>query len=766
MTSNQRLESYISLILRYRWLVIALSTVVVVVIAGGAPNVKVGNSYRLLFEEDDVRLVALDALERTFSESNSVIIAIAPQDESVFTRETLSAIEELTEAAWSTPFSTRVDSLANYNHSWAEEDDLIVEPLVDDATNLREADLARIREIALSENEVVGSLVSADGSTAGLIITFVLPDEPEQAVVEITDHLNALLDQQRVIHPDNGYYASGFPYINRALLDSTEEDLATLFPIAFVVILVLMGILFRCVASTVATLVIVLFTVFSTMGFVGWSGFVLSPPNAGIPIIVLTIATADAIHVVSTVLTKLRSGQDKQVAIAESLRVNMWPVFLTSVTTMVGFLSFNASDAPPFHIMGNSVAFGVLCAFAYSVFLLPALLSILPLRAKPTKLQFQDIDIFSRLADFVIAHRKLVFLSFTLVSIILISGIHRIELGDNLIKFFEKSNSTRLDSEFIVANLTGLDKMEYSLDSGSEGGIFDPEYLQKVELFAAWLREQPKVVHVSAFSDLMKRLNRNLHGDDPSHYRLPDDQNLAAQYLFIYELSLPYGRDLNNRIDIAKSATRLTATVEDATSGELRELNTRALSWLQENIPEFRQEASGKNVIVAYMTQQNITSMLGGTLIAMGLICVLLMCFFRSVKIGALSLIPNFLPAFLTFGLWGYLVGQIGIASAVIVAFAFGIVVDDTVHFLSKYLKARREGQQVSESIRYTFHTVGRALWTTTAVLSAGFLVFLFSGFAVSWVLGLLVTITIVFALAADFLLLPTLLMIFDRRKT
>ncbi len=345
-------------------------------------------------------------------------------------------------------------------------------------------------------------------------------------------------------------------------------------------------------------------------------------------------------------------------------------------------------------------------------------------------------------------------------------GIPRIELSDNMAQYFDDRYEFRRDTDYVIDNLTGVDKLEYSLSAGREGGITDPEYLRKVDAFAEWYRQQPEVTHVQAFSDIMKRLNKNMHGDDPAFLRLPDDPDLAAQYLLLYELSLPFGSDLNDRIDVAKSATRLIVVTKNAWSREIRELDKRAQDWLRHNAPAFVQEASGLSVVFAHLSMRNIKSMLRGTILAMALISFILIWIFKSVRVGLLSLLPNFIPAIMSFGLWGYLVGHVGIASSVVIAVVFGIVVDDTVHFLSKYLKARRQGLPAPEAVRSAFQMVGRALWTTTAVLSVGFLVFATSGFEVSWALGLLVTTTIVFALVADFLLLPTLLIALDRRNS
>ena len=759
-----QLDRYIAAVLGRRWLVVVLATLVMLATTAGVRFIAVTNDYRVLFSADNPQLAAFDALEDTYSASNAALIAVVPHDGSVFTREVLGAIEELTEAGWRVPYSSRVNSLTNYTHSEAFEDDLVVAPLVEDASALSEADVVRVEKVALDAAEIAGRLVAHDGRTAGVAINFILPENPDQAVVEITDYLNSVLAEARANHPDIDYYMTGDVVMHRAFADVTKSDMETLTPIVFLIIVGATIILLRSILSTLAIVAVLVFVVNTTLGFAGWNGVVFSPTNAGVPIIVMVIAIADSIHIVTSVLLGMRRGLDRSAAIVESIRINAYPVFITSVTTAIGFLSLNASDSPPFHVLGNYVAFGVLCALVYTMTLLPALLSILPLRAP--RVQSEGTAFFDRFADFVIARRTFLLVSVSLVIAVLIIGIPRIELSDNMAQYFDDRYEFRRDTDYVIENLTGLDKLEYSLSAGREGGITDPDYLHKVDAFAEWYRQQPEVTHVEAFSDIMKRLNKNMHGDDPAFYRLPADPDLAAQYLLLYELSLPFGSDLNDRIDVAKSATRLVVTTKNAWSRDIRELDERAQVWLRANAPAFAQEASGLSVVFAHLSLRNINSMLRGTITAMALISFILIWIFKSVRIGLLSLLPNFIPAIMSFGLWGYLVGHVGIASSVVIAVVFGIVVDDTIHFLSKYLKARREGLPAPEAVRSAFHTVGHALCTTTAVLSVGFLVFATSGFEVSWALGLLVTITIVFALVADFLLLPTLLIAIDRRNS
>ena len=759
-----QLDRYISFVLGRRWLIVLIALPVMVLTAAGVRFLTVKGDYRAVVGKSNPQLVSFDALENTYASTFVAMIAIAPQVGSVFTRETLAAIEELTLAAWTAPSSIRVDSLTNYSHSrGVGEDDLVVESLVEDAMSLSDAELARIEQIALNDNDITGRLVSNDGRVSGLVISFAQSEDTENSWAETNDYLATLLNEARKAHPDNRYYLTGNIVLVDALADAARVDVEVLSPFAFLLVIAATALFLRSLVGTLALGVLVVFILGTVMGFAGWLGAVFTPVSAPIPIIVMTIAVAYSIHIVTSVLPAMSQGRSKNEAIAESLRANFYPVFLTAFTTAIGFLSLNASEAPPFRVLGNFAAVGVLFTFLYSVTLLPAMLSILPLRARQSRTGGPVF--FDRFGNFVVERRNLLLTLVALLTFILATGITRIELSDNWTRYFDERYEFRRDTDFIIENLTGLDRLEYSLESGIEGGVTDPDYLIKVDRFAQWFRGQPEVTYVQSFSDIMKRLNRNMHGDNPEFFRLPEKSELAAQYLLLYELSLPFGSDLNDRIDVAKSATRMTVVLRSSSSLEQRELDARAQEWLRGNVPEFESEATGLSMVFAHMAKRNVDSMLGGTIIAMSLISLVLILVLRSLRIGLISLIPNFVPAVLAFGTWGYLIGRVGLASSVVVAIAFGLIVDDTIHFLSKYLKSRREGHSATEAVRSTFRTVGRALSTTTAILSCGFLAFTFSGFENSWALGLLVTITILFALVADFLFLPPLLMAIDRRK-
>ena len=755
------LESCISLVMGRRWLTIMASLLVMLALAAGARYiVEVDVDVRNHFGSDDPHIVALEQLEDTYSLSDAALVAVAPQEGTVFTREVLVAIEELTEQLWRTPYVTRVDSIANYSHSEGFEDELIVDPLVDDAGSLGDDDIERIRAIALGTEEVAGRFVSRDGRVAGLVVSVALPEDRQLGKLEVTDFLYGAAAAAREQHSSIDYHLTGELVLNRAMRDAIDDEMSVLAPIALGTMLLVAILLLRSIWGTVAIVVMLVAVVLSALGFTGWTGMKLFGESGAALFVLMAVTVAHSVHVIEGMVAGLRRGMDRKQAAIHSMQVNVWPVFLTSLTTAIGFLSLNFADMPPFRVMGNMVAFGALCAFVYSVTLLPAFLSVVPMRSPPVRAGRSDF--FDRLGRFVVSHRVTLLWSFGALTVVLIVGISRIELKENWLELLDDSYEFRRSTDFISENFTGVESYEYSLDSGREGGITDIGYLRQVDAFAQWYRAQPEVAHVFAITDIMKRLNKNLHGDDPDFHVLPSGSDLAAQYLLLYEFSLPVGRDLNNLIDVERSATRVTVVLRSLSTKEKIALDDRAQAWFRQNAPDLETGATGVAVVGASSIQRNIEGMLLGTTVAMAIVSLLLLFVFRSVRLGLISLIPNFIPAAMAMGLWGYAVGEVGVAASVVTAIAFGIIVDDTIHFMTKYVGARKNGLLPSESVQSAFRSVGKALLVTTVVFGLGFMVFGASGMTTNQALGLLVGMTVIIALLADFLFLPPLLMALD----
>ncbi|MEJ2119362.1 MAG: efflux RND transporter permease subunit [Alphaproteobacteria bacterium] len=752
-------------VVRYRWPVMIISILVALAAGSGAGRLTFVTDYQIWFSKENPELRTFQANQKIYTKLDNIMFVVVPKSGKVFEGDALAAVEALTKAAWKLPYSKRVDSVTNFQYSRAKGDELIVADLVENAKTKTKAELAMRQKEALSEPGLKGRLIPTRAHVTGVNVTLVLPESSTTAVTELVAASRKLAKAIAKEHPAISIRLTGTAMLDNAFSEASQQDGQLLIPIMFGVLLVVMAVLLRSIVGVVATLLVVVLSVVFAMGSAGYAGIALTPPSAMAPTMIMTLAVADSIHFLVTMFSEMRKGRPRREAVVESMRVNFTPIVLTSVTTAIGFLSMNSSDAPPFWDMGNITATGVLAALVLSLLFLPAFVAIVPIRARSEN--SRGIAMMDRLADFVIARRRPLLYGMGAVIVVLFAFIPRIELNDQFVKFFDERVQFRTDTDFMTKNLTGIYQVEVSVPSGRTSGITGPQFLKALDKYAAWLRAQPETVHVSTITDTMKRLNRNMHADDPAWYKLPNERNLSAQYLLLFEMSLPFGLDLNDQINVDKSATRLLVTLRDVSAGTMRDFEQRLKKWQAANLPAgMRGTPSGASLMFAHISERNITNMLLGTFIALVLISGLLILAFRSLKIGLISLIPNLVPAGMGFGLWSILVGQVGLAVAVVAAMTLGIVVDDTIHFLSKYLRARREHDaSPKEAVRTAFHTVGVALTVSTLVLMAGFLVLAGSSFSVNADMGLLTATTIGIALLVDFLLLPPLLMTLEEKS-
>ena len=724
-------------ILAFRWWVIVATLLLVAVASGGIARLEFSANYRIFFDEDNPQLLALEALENTYGKNENIAFLVVPDSGDATSENALSAVVWLTEAAWQTPYTRRVDSLANFQHTTADGDDLYVQDLVDPLELSRAEARERIRGIALSDPRIAGAILSLNGDVTVVNVTIELPeDDLLVAVDEVAEFARSIGAEAEETFPGIDIRVVGTVMINQTFVEASIDSQKVFLPASLLLMALILGVLTRGWAGVLATGLVIVFSIFSSVGLGSWVGLPFSPPISPAPTIVLMIVVANCVHVLVAVQQRLRAGdsgesprKNRHEAIVEAITLNLHPVFLASLTTALGFLSMNFSEVPPYRHLGNFVAFGIGASFLLSVTFLPALLSLLPIRAaKERRLRGPSMR---RLADTALRHRKVLFWGWVVIVPAMVLAIPRNELNDVLVHFFDESVEFRQDTDFMDEHLSGNTLLEYSLHAAVEGGATDPEFLTEVSNFADWYREQPQVRHVAVITDTFRQLNQSMHGDDPDAYRIPESQELAAQYLLLYELSLPQGLDVNNQIDRSRSATRVSVSAETLYSRDLLELNARAQAWLDENAPYVGEvNSTGPSVLFAYIGQRNIRAMLIGTVVVLVAISAILLFALRSLRLGLISIVPNLIPAVLGFGVWGLTVGQVGLSLSVVVAMTVGIVVDDTVHFLSKYRRARREyGQDPEDAVRYAFDTAGRALITTTVVLVAGFLIFVFSPF-------------------------------------
>jgi len=760
------MEAYSRFILRHPWLVILASLFVVALAISGTKNLRFTNDYRYFFSEQNPYLNAFEELEKTYSSPDTILYVLQHKTDNATSPEALALIGDITEQGWQIPFSTRVDSITNFQNTRAIGDDLEVRDLVVEPNDVDAATSQYVEDVILAEPLLVNRLLAPDKRTSAILVSMRAPRDDQIATTSIVTKAREIQAQMREKYPDFKIELTGSQMLSNAFSEAAQGDIKTLTPLMFLIIAVVLYVTTRSVFGLLGAMITITLSTFAAIGTAAWFGIPMSPPASGAPTIILTVAVADCVHILISTLVAQGNGKSKHDAIAESLKVNAQPVFLTSITTAIGLFSLNFSDSPPYQDLGNISAFGALFAWFLAMTLFPAILSLLPLKANST-VAIQS-GFMERIADTVIRHRRALMVGMIIVTVSFTALLPRLTFNDRFVEYFDSSTDFRVASDWAADNLSGIYILNFSLDSGDVGGISDPNYLQNIDNFSQWMRSQTEVKHVASFSDIIKRINKSMNGDNPNYYRVPESRELAAQYLLLYEMSLPYGLDMNDQINIDKSASRVIVTLSDVSTQDIKELRARTIDWMNNNgLQDTAIEPAGQAVMFAYIGERNLKAMTSGTIYAFLLISVCLIIALRSLRLGLISLLPNMAPPAVAMGIFSLINTEVGFWTSFVTATAIGLIVDATVHILSKYRYGRIElGYDSEQAVRYSFQTVGTALWVASIILIAGFLVLSNSPFLINAMLGLVVSITILVALILDFLLLPPLLIALDGRRS
>ncbi|MCU7555599.1 MMPL family transporter [Alteromonas sp. ASW11-19] len=733
-------------------------------LGAGVTQLVFNGDYRVYFENDDPHKVAFEAIQTDFNKSENLSFLIVPESGTVYQPETFRLLYQLTEAAWQTPLSNRVESLANYQYSYADNDDLVVTDLIG-ADAVSDNDIAWVRRAATSTPEVAGRLIADDGRAAMVNVTVQLPDgDPTAAVSRITAFARTLQKEYSTQFPNHTIMLTGVVVLNNAFSEAAQRDASTLIPLMFVIIAAMLAVLVRSVFAAFATLLVVFASIGMTMGLAGWAGLYLSTATVNVPTLVTTLAVADCIHIIVTTRLMLQGGMEKATALQAAVRQNLKPILITSITTAIGFLMLNFAAVPVLADLGNLTALGVMIACVLSLTVLPVLLLLMPFK-RPRASQ-KTAGFFDTTGKLVVRHHRRILPYSALLMVLAVVYAFNNTLNDVVVDYFDSSTTFRQAVDTKSDYMGGMATINFVVDTEEEYGIANPATLQKIAVFTRWLRDRDEVNHVLSFSDTQKRLNQNMNNDDPNAYSLPREQDLASQYMLLYEMSLPYGLDLNNQINMDKSALRLVVSLDNLGSKELISLEQEARKFFKKLAPELTLRAASPALMFAHIGERNMQSMVAGTLLALVLISFLIVFALRSWRLGLVSLLTNLIPAAVGFGIWGLISGEINMALSVVLSMTLGIIVDDSVHFLTKYQAARQSGKDAAAAVRHTFSTVGVALATTTVVLSAGFAVLILSSFLLNADMGLLTVIIIVAALIIDLLFLPAFLMWLDNQAS
>ena len=758
------MTKYINFLDKFKWIIAIGVPLLVLALASNLKYLEMDGSYRIWFGEDSKILKDYDDFRKVFGNDDAITITFKDEN-GIFNKKALQTIDNITQKLWRMKYVARVDSITNYQYIYTnkdEPDDVIIEDFIQNIQDANETYLNNRKNIAINDPLLVDGFISRDGKTT-MIAARLIPkvNDDSDKSLEIMKLVNDLLAPE-IEKSGYKFWLNGGAPLNQAFIEIGTHDAMTFTPTVLIASMILLFLLFRRVSGALLPIGVVVFTFITILAIQVLLGYKLNNFTANLPVFVVAIGIADAVHIYTIWLMYKKEGQNNYDAVVHSIQKNMLPVFLTSLTTAIGFATLTISKVVPVFTLGIATASGAILAFLISLFWMPAVLLILKKDIKPKVKSTKTVDKKPLgYGKFIINNDKKIIIITTVLFTILAIGLFKVKVDSNTIRYFDESVEIRKSTEFLAQNLTGPMAYEIIVDSGKVGGIKDPEFLKSVEKFYKDYQEKfPDVRHLSSIMDIVKRFNKVLNHKD----EIPNNQNLIAQYLLLYSLSLPQGMELNDKMDINEQKLRITGRINIVDTSKDLQMIKYAHDWWEKNTP-YSAIVNGQTAMFAYMQRDVTDTLIYSLSLAILLVSFVMLVIFKKIKLIWIFILPNILPVMLVVGLMGWIGINIDIGVAIAGAIIIGVAVDDTIHFLVKYFDAKKRGLSLEESFDDVLRYAGKAMSFTTLILSISFGLFAFSTFTPNQNFGIVTASALVIALVVDLLLLPAMLSLSDRRS-
>jgi uncharacterized protein len=748
------------------WIALLLGLLMVAGIGVGMGRIQPNFTHTAFFEKDDPELLEFDRFERRFGNDDAVIVVVHSPS-GIFDAESAALLRELTERMWQVTEVIRVDSLANFQWVHAQGDDIEIEPLLPSEGELTPELLAERKRIALAHELLPGYLIS-DDATAAVVYARIKPgiDAPPNSQ-KITEDTRQLLAELK--RGDHAFYVTGGPIMNDAFRESSERDLSKLVPALLgVVALLLIGI-FRRIGGVVMSFAVIITTVIAALAMSGWLGIEMSSVTFTLPQILIAVCVADAVHLLVGFYRARTAGLGRRDAAHHTLTKNLVPTLLTSVTTALGFFSFATADLPPIAGLGALAGIGTILAWVVSYLVAGPMMVLWPGK-EPAAGERNAADSLRRATPrttayvaFVDRHRRSIVLGFATATVVLGYLGTQNAINSNPYEYFKKGLPIRDAQDFILDKLSGVASFELVVDSGREDGIKDPDFMKRVERFEAQAMELGDISRAVSLVDILRQMNRALNGGGDEHYALPETGEGIAQELLLYTMGLPQGMDVNDRVTIKNDALRVTLVSTIVDSSRFTKTTERLEAMGKEL--GLQVKVTGKMALYQNMNGHVVRSFLVSLVLAIGLIGMVMLASFRSLKLGAISAIPNVVPLLFGGGALFLISGRLDMGSVMVASVCLGLAVDNTIHIMTNYNRHVAEGASAPEAIAQLLAHAGPAMATTTVVLVSGFGTLAFGTFIPNVYFGLLTAIILSVGFLTDMVLLPALLLILSDRS-
>ena len=791
---ENRFEYISDFIFENRIKVIILVLAIIIAMASQMKYLTVDTSTEGFLHKTDPLRIQYDKFRDQFGRDEKVLIAI--QSDNIFTIKFLTKLNALhKELENNLPYIEDVNSLINARNTRGTIDSLIVDDLFEELP--KDEKVLAFKEQLAKNNPLFKDLIIDEAGTITTIVIdtqtytsldkdgkplpiqeedeFADEEDTNQNIkkefltdwenVQVVNKTNEIVKKYQA--DDFDILVSGTAVINAELKASMTKDMQTFIKYVLIVMSIFLAIMFRRISGVILPLITVLFTIISALSFMAIFGAPITVVTQILPSFLLAVTVGASIHLLSIFFKEFNLTKDKKAALKYAMGHSGLAIVMTSLTTAAGLWSFSFSQLAPVADLGKFASAGVLIGLLYTLVFLPAVLSLVKLKPKNIVIEDNEevhtpMDKFLvYIANISVTYPKVIITITTIIILVSLAVASQLRFSHKPIVWFDKNHPVRLATSIVDDKLKGSVTLEVIIDTKKENGLYEPEILNAIDKFSKEIMtiksDKYFVGKTLSVVDIIKETNKALNENKKEAYIIPQDKNLIAQELLLFENS--GSDDLEDFVDSSFSKARITVKLPYIDAMDyvnlLKEINTK----IDEN---FKGKAevivTGISNLLARIMGAAISSSAISYLIALVLITIMMLILIGNIKVGLISMIPNISPILIMTTVMVIFDMPLDMFTMLIGAIAIGLAVDDTVHFMYNFRKYELKYNDVDKAVRLTLLTTGRAMVVTTIVLSFGFFVFMFATMSNIFNFGLLTGIAIIIAVLADFFLVPAIM--------
>lgn len=780
-------------IVRHRIMTIIIILALSGLLIAQIPKINFDTSTEGFLHDDDPALLSYNTFRDQFGRDEVVIIAIKAQE--VFDHRFLERLKALHEELEDhVPFIEDIISLINARNTRGEANELIVEDFLENWPSSKE-ELEILKKRALSNPLYQNLLLSGDGRFTAIVIQTHshsgldqqgdvmegfeddspgADDKENDAAARtyLTDQENSQVvgAVQQIVNKydaaDFPIYIAGTPVVTHFLKRAMMSDMRKFIALAVATVAILLFVMFRRITGVVFPLFIVILSLLSTVGAMALTNTPIKLPTQILPSFLLAVGVGTSVHILAIFFQRYGETENKADALAYALGHSGLAVVMTNVTTACGLMSFATSEVAPVADLGIFAGIGVLIAFINTIFLLPALLALVPLRSRPKSDSSRTATLMDRfltaVSRFSTTHPKAILIVSAIIIGLSLAAAAGIRFSHHPLGWFPDTNPIRIATEKLDLEMRGTINLEVIIDTARENGLYEPDILNRLEDAAVFAEGQTYedvfVGKAWSLTTILKEINRALNENRKEFYTIPQNQQLIAQEFLLFENS--GSDDLEDVVDSQFSKARLSMKMPFKDAVHFAALLGTMDRYFKDKFPDATITLTGMMVLLVQTINNAILSMAKSYVIALVVITILMMVLIGRVRIGLFSMIPNLMPILLMLGVIGATPISMDLFTMMVASIAIGLAVDDTIHFMHNFRRYYEQTGDPQLAVYKTLHTTGRAMLVTTIVLSTGFFIFIFAGMNNLFNFGLLTSFTILMALAADYLVAPALMVL------